>query len=96
MSITIKKATKEEVQKAVEGLAEGQKVSYKLAETFGGEIIDIELNPAYPEKKQKKYHVYLHPIKDGKILETRRLQMGEDKAKEVAKFITNNFGSLIS
>ena len=87
-------ATKSDIQAVVGKLESGQKVSYKLAETFGGEVIDVEYNPDYPGLKQHKYNVWIYPIVDGKVI-NKRIQYSSDAVKDMVWFVTQNWGELI-
>lgn len=88
-------ATKTEIQAAVEKLESGQKVSYKLAETFGGEVVDIEHNPDYPGPKQHQYNVWIYPVLDGKPTGTKRIQYASNKLDDMVWFVSQNWGEPI-
>ncbi len=82
----------QQVRAAVEKLEPGQKVSYKLAETFGGEVIDIENNPDYPGPKQRKYNIWIYPVVDGKATGNKRIQYSSNKVKDMVWFVRQNWG----
>ena len=90
----IKILTREEILRKIEALTEpGSTVFFYLSQgplpggPLGRGAAVIELNPAYPGKKQKKYIIYGAAVegmqpqgKGGKIFDT-------DKAPDIAKWV---------
>jgi hypothetical protein len=47
----------------------------------------IELNPAYPGKKQKKYNIYTSNVGDMQPIGEKQKLWDSDKAKDIAKWV---------
>lgn len=78
-------ATTKEIIAMMEGLREGQSLSFKLSPTFGGQFAVIELNPLYPAKGEKRY-----VLRVGKTEEAAREGKpfwAADKAKKLAGWV---------
>jgi hypothetical protein len=85
---------KKEIIQMMEQLDKGQSLSFKLPETFGGNYAVIEINPDHPQKGQKKYVLRL-----GKSEDAARKAAPfwlSDKAKQVAGWVSDRLGELIS
>ncbi len=82
-----------DVQAALEKLSGGQVLTYKLAETFGGEFAHIQLNP---EPKGKKYFMTLEKSQAGKPTGKKSVFMKHNDAKFVAKWINSMWGETLS
>ena len=86
-------STQEEIQKKIEALREaGSSVFFYMARGVGaggplgmGAAI-IELNPSYPEKKQKKYIVYSADVIDMQPVGKGQRLFDSDKTKEIARW----------
>jgi hypothetical protein len=79
--------TKKEIILKMEELKNGVALGLKLGEVFGGGFVFIELNPAYPEKGQKKYL-----MRWGKGETETKVQppfMVTDKAKNIAGWVSD-------
>ena len=86
---------KEIVTNQIEQLGPGQSFSYRLHETWGGGLVIVELNPEYPEKGQR-YILSTDKIVDGKPAGKRSHLWDSDKPKEVAGWIADRRGELVS
>jgi len=91
-----KLSQKDIIANQVEQLGPGQSLSYRLPKSFGGELAVIELNPRYPEGKQKKYILWEQQIEDGKPAGKRRHFLDFDKPKELAGWVIDKGGELFS
>ena len=86
--------TKKEIIQRMEELKDGVALGLKLGEVFGGGFVFIELNPAYPDKGQKKYL-----MRWGKgEAETKVLPpfMVTDKAKSIAGWVSDRAAQWLS
>jgi hypothetical protein len=86
--------TQEEIQKKIEALSEpGERVFFYLGASpaKGGPLergaAVVELNPKYPEKKQKKYILYIADVDDTQPVGEGNRLFDTDKAKEAAGWI---------
>jgi hypothetical protein len=79
--------TRDQIIKMIEQLSNGQRLVYKLHETFGGGLSALELNPLYPGKKQKKYILRLG--KDIELAKTATPFWSSDKIKDVAGWVAD-------
>jgi len=78
---------KKEIIQKMEELKNGITLGLRLGEVFGAGFVFIELNPAYPQKGQKKYL-----MRWGKGETETRAQipfMATDKAKNIAGWIAD-------
>jgi len=91
-----KLSQKDIIASQVEQLGLGQSLSYRLPKAFGGELAVIELNPRYPEGKQKKYILSTEKIADGKPTGQRSRLWDSDKPKELAGWVIDKGGELFS
>lgn len=85
-----------EIRSAIEALKEpGSTVFFYMAagSTHGGPLgmgaAVIELNPQYPEKKQKKYNIYTADVVDERPVDKGQKLFSTDKPKEVASWVKN-------
>jgi len=79
----------DDAKEAIEKLSAGQTVTYKLAETFGGEFAVIQLNP---EGGGKKYMMTLEEAQAGKPTGKKRVFMRHDNPTFIAKWIHQFWG----
>jgi hypothetical protein len=86
--------TQAEIQQKIEALKEpGSTVFFYMARgvTSGGPLgmgaAVVELNPNYPDKKQKKYVVYAADVIDMQPVGTRQKLFDLDKPKQIANWI---------
>ena len=86
--------TKEEIQQKVEALKEpGETIFFYLSASpaHGGPLDKgaavVELNPHYPEKKQKKYILYTANVDDTQPVGKGMKLFDSDKPKEIANWI---------
>ena len=79
--------TKKEIMARMEQLESGERLLFLLNPTFGSQVVVVEHNPQYPEKKQKKFLMRL-----GKNQETALIVkplIATDKAKKVADWVAS-------
>jgi hypothetical protein len=73
----------------MEKLQQGETLKFRLSPTFGGMIVILELNPAYPKKNEKRYLLWL-----GKTEEHARRDNPYDtsaKAKKLAGWVSERW-----
>jgi hypothetical protein len=83
-----------EIIPMVEKLDKGQSVKFRLSPTFGGRIALIEVNPLFPEKRQKKYVLRL-----GENEEAAKKAdpfWASDKAKKLAGWVGERSAELVT
>lgn len=89
------KTPKDIMAEQIEKLTAGQVLKYKVPESWGGDFIVVELNPAYPEKnKSKKYLLEVENIIDGKPGGKRNCICDMNKPLELAKWVIERQGVL--
>lgn len=79
--------SRKEIIQKMEELKDGASLGLRLGEVFGGGFVFIELNPAHPQKGQKKYF-----MRWGKGESETRAQtpfMATDKAKNIAGWVSD-------
>jgi len=79
----------------IEQLGQGQTLSYRLPEIFGGDLAVIRLNPQYPTKG-RKYILSAEKIADGKPTGQRSRLWDSDKPKDIALWVIDKRGELFS
>jgi hypothetical protein len=87
-------ATKKEIIEKMEAMGNGASLAFRLGTVFGAGLALVELNPAYPQKGQKKYL-----MRWGKEVEDTRKQaslLSSDKAKVIAGWISDRAAQWIS
>jgi len=83
------KLKKDEIIKKLEEFKDGETLKFSIPATFGGGIAVIELNPNYPKNGGKKYMLKLG--KDENVSP----YFDSDKAKDLAKWVTERMGELV-
>ena len=79
--------SKKDVIQMMERLTGEQKLVFKLPETYGGGAAVLELNPLYPQKKQKKF--ILRTGKDAEVAKKAKPFWSSDKAKDLAAWVAD-------
>jgi len=79
----------------IEQLEPGRCIRYRLPKVYGGDLLVIELNPQYPEKKEK-YVVSKDELVDGKPAGKRIHLFDLKDAKDVAGTIVSRGGELFT
>ena len=79
--------TKNDIIQMMEQLTGEQKLGFKLHESFGGGAAVLELNPLYPQKKQKKF--ILRTGKDVEVAKKAKPFWSSDKAKDLAAWVAD-------
>ena len=82
---------KDDIIEHIEQLGVGQTLHYKVPESWGGDLIYIELNPQYPETG-KKYSLGTETIADGKPSGKKSFISYSEKAKELAAWVLGRKG----
>ncbi len=87
------KTPKDLMAEQIEKLTPGQILKYKVPESWGGDFITIELNPAYPEKaKSKKFLLGVENIVNGQPGGKKNLIGDSDKPLDLAKWVLDRKG----
>jgi len=79
------------IMNQIEQLSPGESLTYRLAETYGGDLAIVVLNPQYPDKG-KKYSMYIEDLVDGKPCGKRTRIWDADKPKGIANWISERHG----
>ena len=87
------RAAQRDVTEAIEKLSAGQTVTYKIAETFGGEHAVVQFNP---ESGSTKYIMTLEKIEGGKPTGKKQLFMKHDSPRFIANWIYVRWGELVT
>jgi len=91
-----KLSQKDIIANQIEQLGPGQSLNYRLPEGRGGGLVIVEMNPRYPEGKQKKYILSTEKIEDGKPTGQRSRLWDSDKPKDIARWVIDMGGELVS
>jgi hypothetical protein len=83
------KLKKDEIIKKMEEFKDGETLKFTIPATFGGGIAIVGLNPNRSEKGGKKY--LLQTGKDDNV----KPYWDTDKAKDLAKWVTDRMGDLV-
>ena len=87
---------KEIIINQIERLGLGQTVSYRLPETFGGELAVIELNQQYLyQKKARKYILSMEKVVGGKAAGKKSLLFASNNPMHIASWILDRNGLFI-
>ncbi len=87
--------TKDIVTGRIEQLGPGQSINYQLSEFYGGDLAIVELNPDYP-RKGKKYILSTQKMVDGKPVGKISRFWESNKPQDLAGWIVDRFGKLVS
>lgn len=86
-----KMSPKDTMAEAIEKLTVEEALRYRLPETFGGNLVVIELNPQYPQKGHK-YILSSEKLIDDKPSGKKSRLFDADKPKALASWITERGG----
>jgi hypothetical protein len=78
-----------EIVKRLENIKPGEKLKLRTSKTFGEFIVILELNPAWPQKGQKKYLSWVGKTEEAARKDKPFLQ--SDKAKKVAAWAADRW-----
>jgi len=84
---------KKDIIQMMEQLTGEQKLVFKLPDTYGGGAAVLELNPLYPQKKQKKF--ILRTGRDADVAKTAKPFWSSDKAKDLAGWVADRANEII-
>lgn len=88
---------KDVVKGQIEQLAPGQTLKYKVPQAWGGDFIDICLNPTYPEKpKSKKYNLCVEGVVEGKPNGKITILGDSNDAKYLASWVSDRKGEFFT
>jgi len=76
----------------IERLSAGQSLRYKMPVVYGDDLTVIQANPDYPQKAKKKYLLGSERVIDGKASGKISYIWDSDKAKDLAKWVTERLG----
>lgn len=79
--------SKKTITDAMENLKPGECLKFKLSSTFGGRTVILEINPAYPEKGEKKF--VLRWADNEAQAKAAAPFMTSDKAKKLAEWVAD-------
>jgi hypothetical protein len=85
----MKPVSKIEIIERMEKLQPGERLTFQLTPTFSSQIVILELNPAFPGKKEQKYL-----LRVGKTEERARADKpynSSDKAKKLAEWVAERW-----
>jgi len=89
MASSIKPVGKNEIFERMEKLQAGESLVFQLTPTFASKIVILELNPAYPGKKQYKYLLRVGDTEaHARTIEPFN---SSDKAKKLAEWVAERW-----
>lgn len=88
-------STKEVMIQMIEQLTPEKSFISELPATFGGCYVHVDLNPAYPNKG-KRFSVSTDKLEGGKPSGDKKFLWESDKPKEIASWILDRNGKVIS
>ena len=91
-----KKLTQREIISHIEHLSAGESVSYRLPESYGGQVAMVEFNIEYPWRRDGKYLLNVQTFVDGKPTGGKAQVLISDEAKEIATWLAERRGKLLS
>ena len=91
-----KKLTQREIISHIEQLSQGESVSYRLPESYGGQVAMVEFNTEYPWRRDGKYLLNVQTLVDGKPTGRKEQALESDEAKEIAAWLSERRGKLLS
>ena len=77
--------SRDEIIKRLQKIQHGENLKFRLSPTFGADIVILELNPAWPQKGQKKFLLWLG--KTEALARRDKPFIQSDKAKKVARWV---------
>ena len=78
---------KKVITEGMENLKPGECLKFKLSPTFGGRTVILEINPAYPQKGEKKF--VLRWADNEAQAKAAAPFMTSDKAKKLAEWVAD-------
>ena len=91
-----KMLTQREITSHIEALSPGESVSYRLTEAYGGQVAVVEFNTEYPWRRDGKYLLNVQTLIDGKPTGGKEQVLESDEAKEIAAWLSERRGKLLS
>ncbi len=79
----------------IEQLGPGQSIRHQLPEFYGGDLVIIEPNPNYPSKG-RKYTMNIQKMVNGKPVGEANLFWESNKPRDIAAWIVDRNGALVS
>lgn len=80
------------IMNQIEQLSPGESLTYRVGETFGGDLAIVDLNPQYPDKGEKKYRMSTEKLVDGKPSGKRKPLWYYDNSKMLASWFIERHG----
>jgi hypothetical protein len=87
-----KKLTQREIMTNIEQLGQGEALSYRLPEAYGGQLAVVEFNTMYPWRGHK-YILSTQTMVEGKADWEKTLVLESDEAKDIAAWVSRRRGS---
>ena len=91
-----KKLTQREIISHIEQLSQGESVSYRLPESYGGQVAMVEFNTEYPWRRDGKYLLSMQTLVDGKPTGGKEQVLESDEAKDIVAWLAERRGKLLS
>ena len=82
--------SRDEIVRRLEKIQPGEKLKLRTSPTFGNVTVILEINPAWPQKGQKKYLLWVGKTEEAACKEKPFFQ--SDKAKKVAGWVSERWG----
>ena len=89
------KLSKREIMTNIEQMGQGEVLSCRLPEAYGGQLALVEFNTTYPWRGSK-YILSTQTLVEGKPDGEKTLVLGSDEAKDVAAWLSERRGKLLS
>jgi hypothetical protein len=90
-----KRLTQREIISHIEQLSADESLSYRLPESYGGQVAVVEFNTEYPWRGSK-YLLSMQTLVDGKPTGEKERVLESDEAKEIAAWLSGRRGKLLS
>jgi len=81
--------SRDEIVKLLENIQPGEKLKLRTSRTFGDDMVIFELNPAWPQKSEKKYFLWVGKTEEAARRDKPYLQ--SNKAKKVAGWASDRW-----
>jgi hypothetical protein len=81
--------SRDEIVKRLENIQPGEKLKLRTNRTFGDDMVILELNPAWPQKSEKKYLLWVGKTEEAARRDKPYLQ--SNKAKKVAGWASDRW-----
>ena len=90
-----KKLTQREIISHIEQLSAGESVSYRLPESYGGQVAVVEFNTEYPWRRDGKYLLNVQTLVDAKPVGEKERVLESDEARGIATWLYQRRGKIL-